>query len=151
MKLQSDFFIVYYTATAVRLWPRILARPDILSSTAVPKSSLRHCFAVKLQVKGWWFLAQIGFGFLSCWQGACWIFMAGLEFFVARHLVENYQVWGAPAYLRLQCAKACRHKMDLIFGYSNTWQFLFQRKFGAQVSTVESLRKGFDAYRFRSH
>ena len=50
------------------------------------------------------------------------VVMAGLEFFVARHLVESYEVWGARSYLRLEYAKACRHRMGSIFRYPSTCQ-----------------------------
>ena len=58
---------------------------------------------------------------------ACLSVMAGLEFFVARHLDESYQVWGAPSYLRLQYAKHCMRSMGRILRYPSTCQFKLHR------------------------
>lgn len=73
-----------------------------------------------------------------CWMlvyfvGFCEVVMAGLEFFVARHLDESYQVWGARSYLHLQYAKACRHSMNSILRYPSTCQLKLDRVCSAQA------------------
>ena len=77
---------------------------------------------------------------------ACLSVMAGLEFFVARHLVESCQAWGACSYLPLQYAKACRHRIDFIFRYPSTCSHTVQRTLYT-ISSCSIVKKWFKAHR----